>query len=288
MSWKTSVRMLLLAMWACGRLHAQDKQTYALKGTLATPTDLIPGGTVVVSGEKIDAVGLDVNLPPQISARETDSFIFPGLIDLHNHLTWNLFPRWQPKVKFSNRYEWQQSDDYKEAVDTPHRLVFEENWKCEMNLYGEVKAIVGGATSSVGSLGPSAKGLTDNKCIEGLARNLDFYSGSYQPGVVNAEKLRYEVFPLELSFDDAEAIRKDLASGQLRAFVVHLAEGKPGPQGKPGDASAAREHRMMSPQSREESAQILEGDFARIGFRTQAVAHPGWRSGGLLKLIIRH
>lgn len=78
MSWKTSVRMLLLAMWACGTLHAQDKQTYALKGTLATPTDLIPGGTVVVSGEKIDAVGLDVNLPPQISARETDSLFSRG------------------------------------------------------------------------------------------------------------------------------------------------------------------------------------------------------------------
>jgi hypothetical protein len=81
-----------------------------------------------------------------------------------------------------------------------------------------------------------------------LVRNLDFYSGFYQPGVVNEEKLRYEVFPLELSFDDAEVIRKDLASGRLKAFVVHLAEGKPGPQGKPGDASAAREYRMIKAQ----------------------------------------
>lgn len=133
-------------------------------------------------------------------------------------------------------------------MDTPHRLLFEENWRCEANLFGEVKALVGGATSSVGSLAPSAKGLSDNKCIEGLVRNLDFYSGLYQLGVFNAEKLRYEVFPMEVSFEDADAIRKDLASGQLKAFLVHLSEGKPGEDKKPGDASALREYRMIKAQ----------------------------------------
>jgi 5-methylthioadenosine/S-adenosylhomocysteine deaminase len=251
---KSTLLILLLVLTSASALaQTQDVQPYALKGTLVTPSTVIPDGTIVVAGGKIAAVGATVDGPPGVTPLETDSFIFPGLIDLHNHLTWNLFPRWpaanwkptdwDPTRKFGTRYDWQQLQTYKAELDTPHRLLFEEGWGCEMNRFGEVKAIAGGATSSLGSLGPE-------KCIEGLVRDLDFYSGIYQPDDFKSEKLVNNVFPLEMSVDDAAGLRTRLAAGQINAFVIHLAEGAgstpcDSTERSYGNASAAREYRMF-------------------------------------------
>ncbi len=207
-----------------------QRQGFALRGTVVTPTEVIESGIVLVAGEKIQAIGKDLQLPAGVKLIETGSFIYPGLIDLHDHITWNFLPRWKPGQKFANRYEWQQIPEYGVALNTPHAQIFAEGFACDSNQYAEVKAIVGGATSVVGS-------LSNNKCIEGLARDLDFYSGLYPPGT--PEKLRNEVFPLELSTADVLNIEKALDDGQLTALLVHLAEGKP------EDAASNREFRML-------------------------------------------
>jgi hypothetical protein len=77
------------------------------------------------------------------------------------------------------------------------------------------------------------------KCIEGLARDLDFYSGLYQADDFTSEKLVYNVFPLEMQVKDADNVRARLSSGQLKAFIIHVAEGAA------GNASAAREYKMF-------------------------------------------
>jgi hypothetical protein len=107
---------------------------------------------------------------------------------------------------------------------------------CEMERYAEIKAMVGGATSVVGSFSPTDNDPHRNDCDKGLARNLDFASGLYSQNV-NQEPLRYEVFPFELPSTQAQAVRDGLASRQLRAFLIHVAEGK--------DPSASREFRML-------------------------------------------
>lgn len=234
--------LVLLPSLSFTELKAQDTPSYVLNGTIVTPNKVISKGAISVSGSKIAAVGTNLPSPPGWEPIETDSFIFPGLLDLHDHLTWNLFPRWKPNLLFSNRYEWQQLTAYKIALDTPHRLLFAVGLGCEMNRFGEIKAIMGGATSVVGSLGPSKPGSDDNKCVEGLARNLDFYSGFYAPGVVNAEKLKYEVFPLRMSRNDSQGVLDGLANGDLKAFIIHLAEGKP------TDASSAGEYQILKAQ----------------------------------------
>jgi 5-methylthioadenosine/S-adenosylhomocysteine deaminase len=125
---------------------------------------------------------------------QINGFIYPGLIDLHDHITWNFLPRWRAEEKFNNRYEWQARDAYLPALSAPHyRIVYQENLACDANQYGEVKAIVGGATSVLDAIGP------DN-CIKGLARNLDSYSGLYPPG--SPEQLWNKVFPLEIIEED--------------------------------------------------------------------------------------
>lgn len=227
-----------------GAIRAQKPPSYALRGTLVTPSQAVPDGTLLVAGEKIGAVGAVANVPDGVIPINTDSFIYPGLIDLHNHITWNLFPRWTPSQisdckcgahadkpcdKFGARYDWQKLQCYANDLSSPHAILFAEGWSCEMNRFGEVKEIVGGATSTVGTL--------QDPCIKGLARDLDFYSGFYSGAAT--EKLSYEVFPLELPVDKANNIRGALSLGGITAFIVHLAEGDS------QNASAAREYRMF-------------------------------------------
>jgi cytosine/adenosine deaminase-related metal-dependent hydrolase len=57
---------------------------------------------------------------------------------------------------------------------------------------------------------------------------------------LNKERVRYEVFPFEMKLADATQVSADLSSGALKAFLVHVAEGKP------SDAASAREFRMLA------------------------------------------
>jgi 5-methylthioadenosine/S-adenosylhomocysteine deaminase len=213
-----------LAMVSPG-VRAQNK--YVLKGTVVTPDEVIEDGALLVAGEKIEALGHNVSIPADAKVVVTGGIILPGFVDLHNHLTWNVFPRWRTYREFGSRYDWQQLPLYHIAMGTPEAQLAKEKFGCAMNRYAEVKAISEGETSVVGSL--------KEECIEGLARNLDFYSGFYQVGVAGKEKLRYEVFPLELNEKAVATIGQDLDKHDLTAFIVHLAEGKP------SDASSARE-----------------------------------------------
>ena len=212
---------------------------YALRGTLITPTEIIPSGTIFIVGNKIEAVGKDLELPAGVQTIETNAFIYPGLIDLHDHITWNFLPRWKPGEEFNDRYEWQTRKDYGDKLKNPHDAIVsaspsprptdKEDLACDANQYGEVKAIVGGATSIVDGLG------TDD-CVRGLVRNLSTYSGLYDPGIV--EMVRNAVFPLELPNEDVQKINQEL--GDCRhAVVAHLAEGKR------SEGCSAREFKMF-------------------------------------------
>lgn len=67
-------------------------QDVTLRGTLITQDGVIPNGTISISKSRIGKVA---SAPAEQDGTvvETDSFIFPGLIDLHDHITWNFFPR---------------------------------------------------------------------------------------------------------------------------------------------------------------------------------------------------
>jgi 5-methylthioadenosine/S-adenosylhomocysteine deaminase len=197
-------------------------QTYALRGTLVTPDDVIENGVMVVKDGVIDDAGANVDVHG-VDVIDTKGFIYPGLIDLHNHLTWNAFPRWSAGTLTKNRYEWQAMDSYAARLSGYQSKLRDSG--CDEERFAEVKALVWGATSTVGSL-PLV-------CTKGLARNLDYYSGFFgtEP---NKEPLQYRVFPLELREADEKIVRDALAAD--KPVIAHLCEGV--------DASAARELRM--------------------------------------------
>jgi 5-methylthioadenosine/S-adenosylhomocysteine deaminase len=226
---KTFRLFSFLAFVLCLLSAGAQQPTIALRGTIVTPDRVIDKGTVLISGDKIQAVGASISLPEHAIIIEGDNVISPGLIDLHNHLTWNFLPRWNAGRLFNTRYERQAIPEYGLALSTPHSKIMDEGLSCQTEQYAEVKAIVGGATSVVGGF--------NSKCSDGLARNLDYYSGLYPPGT--HEKLSYEIFPLELSEKTAAEITAGLDNHTLTSFIVHLSEGRP------GDANAEREFRMF-------------------------------------------
>jgi 5-methylthioadenosine/S-adenosylhomocysteine deaminase len=262
--------LVLLWFWAC-QSDAQIGRTFTLQGTVVTPSEVLPDGIVSISGSRIAEVGRTPE-GSQGSTVQTDSFIFPGLIDLHDHITWNLFPRWKPNELFINRYEWQQRPGYKTALDGPHaKLAADHTLICDADRFGEIKAIVGGATSVVGSLAPTPN-EDDNACIMGLARNLDTYSG-FDGSVLNREKILYEVFPFEMKLTDAGRVRADLDSGALKAFLIHVGEGKP------SDAASAREFRMLAKRGDgflHAGVSLIHGvALGKVEFKQMADAHVG-------------
>ncbi len=167
---------ILLLSFCSSRCIAQNEQRFALKGTIVTPTQVLPDGAISIVGSQIEDVGATV-AGAQGPIVDTDSFIFPGLIDLHDHITWNVLPRWRPSQLFMNRYEWQQTTGYSIVLDQPHYAIsVDHELACSADRFGEIKAIIGGATSVVGGLAPTS-GTNDNACILGLTRNLDIYAG---------------------------------------------------------------------------------------------------------------
>lgn len=229
------VWVFLSALFSTTLLYCQD-ETYAISGTLVTGRGIIDDGVVLVSHGAIEGIGAKIPIPKGTPVIETGGVIFPGLIDLHNHLVWNVFPRWGPPSPVGNRYDWEAMPDYSTKLSGPVATLIGRGLGCDMERYAEIKAMLGGATSVVGSFSPTDADPHRNDCDRGLARNLDFFSGLYSQEM-NAEPVDCEVFPFEIPSAKAQSIRDSLSSGKLKALLIHVSEGQ--------DASAAREYRML-------------------------------------------
>ena len=209
---------------------------WVLRGTVVGADSVIEDAAVSIQGQKIESVG--PWSPPGAGVRvvETHGFIYPGLIDLHNHLTWNVFPRWSAGRTFPNRYEWQQFAPYLMALDTPHRLMIEQGYGTRMAKYAEVKALAGGVTSLAGlHPGDLPKGTASS--YHQMVRMIDLCSGFYPPGA--PETVAYQVFPLFMVEPLAAKYRTELTNHQLKALLIHLGEGSP------VDAASITEYRIL-------------------------------------------
>jgi len=233
-----------------GNVLAAD---WTIAGTILLPTGIVADGALAVSGQKIEAAGPAASIPSTASAIKVPGIILPGFIDLHNHLTWNILPRWLPGRKFANRYEWQDLAEYDRLLVAPHNVAM-ESAACESAIYAEIKALAGGATTVVGSLLPTPDNPQNADCAQGLTRNLDIASGlpftapdpadKCEKGATTSQKILdvadNEVFPMELKHERMDFLLCELGTGNLRSLIIHLSEGSA------TDSSAHREFTMLS------------------------------------------
>jgi cytosine/adenosine deaminase-related metal-dependent hydrolase len=153
---------------------------------------------------------------------DTDGLILPGLIDLHNHVLWSVFPRWEPGGTFANRDVWPQNAVYIRNYSDPEHALSRTHG-CDLNRFGEVKAISGGVTSVVGSL--------RSACTAGLVRNLDYDAGF--DGERDERRAATLIDIDDLTPDAAAKLARRLGARDGLPWFVHVAEGRaedPGPR----------------------------------------------------------
>lgn len=94
-------------------------QTWAIHGKAVTENGIKEGWLVFRNGV-ISAVGADEStVPADATKLDWNGYIFPGLIDTHNHVDWNSIPQWTDGP-FKSRYEWLDDPRYKDSVDAQH------------------------------------------------------------------------------------------------------------------------------------------------------------------------
>jgi hypothetical protein len=167
---------------------------------------------------------------------ETGGTIFPGLIELHNHLSYNVLPMWSPVPKrFDNRGQWPDHPDYRPLISGPMTVIGEYRDSsgraallAPLVRYVECKCLLGGVTTSQGIMLSSNAGV--QRFYRGLIRNVEETGDAALP---NAQGRIADV--------DAKDAQKFLTqiNKENSCFLLHLSEGVTDPS---NPLSAARKH----------------------------------------------
>ncbi len=141
-------------------------------------------------------------------------YIFPGLINLHDHSGYNFLPLWNPEKRYDNRYQWQRAGSYQTDVKHPYKLLTSNNYynmMLDVAKYDEIKSIVGGTTATQGS--PNRSGLNG-----WLVRNVDIKN-------FGVDRVYSRTLAITDTRFDPDSIKSKAAAGTLDAWFIHLSEG---------------------------------------------------------------
>ena len=151
----------------------------ALTGQVVTMDDTfstLRRGTVYIDQGGIVAVH-DAAQPPPTGFETTrivdvGGTIFPGLIELHNHLAYNALRLWHVPRLFTNRGQWGGTSEYQRLVTGPMKVLgLTENVMPSLVRYVECKCLVGGVTTSQGIELFSNAGA--RRYYRGIVRNVE-------------------------------------------------------------------------------------------------------------------
>ncbi len=213
-----------------GSVNTLQARRYLLSATLVTMDESIPAmdrvfaGTLYVQGNRIiDLLRAGDPIPPYAVgavAVNTRALIFPGLMNIHDHIGFNTIPHWNVPALMQDVSDWTSLDDYRRHVRYPHDLLTGANYYAllpEVGKYAEVKALAAGATAEQGSF-PTSPGFTNH-----LARNVDLEN-------FWADRIRQRSLSiLDSTFQsEAPALVADMDAGTVDAWLVHLGEGTGG------------------------------------------------------------
>jgi cytosine/adenosine deaminase-related metal-dependent hydrolase len=193
-----------------------------LQGMVVTP-DVAFQGEVLVVGNTIACAAASCSSAPGASTASvvrTNGIIFPGLIDTHNHILFDVFDEsdWSPSKPYTNHNQWTDDPKYGALVDAKQWMNGETagspvSLGCEMDKYGEIKGLIAGTTSIVGAANP------DNKaCYGTLARTIDQSPNGLGNDAVQVATL----FP---STSSADAVCGNFSGGSTAAYLIHDGEG---------------------------------------------------------------
>lgn len=199
-----------------------DPRRMHVHGTIVGHRQSCSSGTIVVGDGIIKSVH-DTRRPANEGGIDIDTggLIVPALVDAHNHPEYAAFPRWIPSCLFEGRFGWRgqtrcgmtivtHPDPYFRArVASPLREIARAGGLPDLILYGQVRAVVGGAAAIV----------VDADVIPALLSSATIIREHIGGG-----ELRALLDPSCLTTDDARELGAFLRGAENRLFV-HCAEG---------------------------------------------------------------
>jgi 5-methylthioadenosine/S-adenosylhomocysteine deaminase len=182
--------------------------------------NVVDRGTIYVDAGRISAVD-DAAAPPppgfeSIDNLEVRGTIYPGLIELHNHLAYNALQLWQVPRQYTNRDQWGSGGNpqYRPLISGPMKLIGPDpELMPAVVRYVECKALVAGTTTSQGLEIFSNKGA--RRLYRGNIRNVEETDDPDLPGAGTRIG----------DVDAADAVSFLRTIKRKRSYILHLSEG---------------------------------------------------------------
>ncbi len=212
-------------------IKVSDSTRILLRGRILSPDNAFDG-EVLIDGAQIvcaaptcaDHVGAD-----DATTIATHGIIVPGLIDMHNHILFDIFDDsdWLPTKVYTNHKQWTAEPGYIAMLDVKQCLTWASQGRpawcpdrfstadgrltCEMDKWGELKGMIAGTTSIVGLPGTSAA------CFGSLSRSIDVAQNDLGSDKVQTSAL----FPPS----SGSGVCTNVLADKTRAYLIHCGEG---------------------------------------------------------------
>jgi 5-methylthioadenosine/S-adenosylhomocysteine deaminase len=164
---------------AAGPIDPASSPKWALAGQIVTmdpKSTVIMDGAIWIGDAAIAAITRRGDPAPDgfagVVPVQTGGTVFPGLIDLHNHVAYNALPLWNVPRTYTNRDQWGNTPIYHQLVTAPMKTIGEAtDLLPALVRYVECKALVGGVTTTQGIALFSAPGI--RRYYRGIVRNVE-------------------------------------------------------------------------------------------------------------------
>ena len=184
----------------------------------AAATIVDPGVVYCRDGSIVAVQPTSASAPPgfeNVAVTQTRGIVLPGMIELHNHLPYDVLSLWQVPKAYTNRDQWsaETNPDYHRLVTGPMRILGSDpNLVPAIVRYVEVRALLGGTTTSQGiTLAKSA--IISH--FRGLVRNVEStHDTQLKPAATHIA---------DIDSTDAEHFLARISGSQK--LILHLSEG---------------------------------------------------------------
>jgi cytosine/adenosine deaminase-related metal-dependent hydrolase len=206
-----------------GGAFMPDAQTIALAGRVVTmdkTRSVLSNHVVYVRDESIvDVRPISAERPAGFETARithTRGTIYPGLIELHNHLPYDVLSLWQVPKQYGNRDQWSgaSTPDYHRLVTGPMAaLGSSATVTAAVVRYVEMRCLLGGTTTSQGVTLATAAGLVTH--FRGLVRNVESTGDPALPPATT--------HIADVDAKDGQKFLDRISGG--KKLILHLAEG---------------------------------------------------------------
>jgi cytosine/adenosine deaminase-related metal-dependent hydrolase len=209
-----------------GPIDPTTATPYGLEGKVVTMdaarTVLDRGVVYIRSGRIVDVRPTAAPPPPGCEGAAvvaTGGTIYPGLIELHNHLSYDILPLWAVPTLFRDRGQWKDHPDKRKLITAPMQVLGKTPHYVEAIVrYVEGKCLLSGVTTSQGI---KLYGIGIDRYYRGLVRNVE---ATDDPGLPEAES---RIADVEAGGAPKLLKRLNAQLKQHAALLLHLAEGIP-------------------------------------------------------------